>query len=81
MAKPDPQVFGSVAARHGASPSGLVHVGDSWAEDVMGVLSAGGRAVWISAGRPVPDAGPVRAGRVLVAEDITATAGLLANLS
>jgi hypothetical protein len=76
LAKPDPTVFEAVASRHGAALGELLHVGDSWADDLLGVLAAGGRAVWIAAGRPVPDPELAQARRVLVADDIAAVAGL-----
>jgi FMN phosphatase YigB (HAD superfamily) len=74
LAKPDPAVFRQVASWHGAAMNELVHVGDSWTDDVLGVLAAGGRAVWIAAGRPVPDPALARARAVLVVDDIAEAA-------
>ena len=44
--KPDPRIFAWVAARLGVAPAEIVHVGDSWAADVVGARNAGARAIW-----------------------------------
>jgi putative hydrolase of the HAD superfamily len=44
-AKPSGKAFGAVAAALGTTVQGLVHVGDSLDDDVLGALRAGGRAV------------------------------------
>lgn len=81
LAKPDPAVFRAVAGRHGATPADMIHVGDSWGDDVVGVVEAGGRAVWLSGGAPVPDPALLADGRIVVAEDITVAADRLATLA
>jgi HAD superfamily hydrolase (TIGR01509 family) len=54
--KPAPAFFATVAARAGATPDSIVHVGDSPDHDVVGAQAAGLRAVWLNrAGRPRPD--------------------------
>jgi len=30
----------------------MIHIGDDWNCGILGAVSAGARAVWISAGRP-----------------------------
>lgn len=50
--KPSPESFARIAADLGASPSALVHVGDSRREDAAGALGAGARAVLV--GQPLP---------------------------
>ena len=45
--KPDPRIFALALDAVGATSSAsAVHVGDSWAADVLGALGAGWRAVW-----------------------------------
>lgn len=44
--KPDRRIFEWAAARLGVAPAALVHVGDSWAADVVGARAAGARAIW-----------------------------------
>jgi putative hydrolase of the HAD superfamily len=57
VAKPDLRIFAHTLAALGA-PAGAVaiHVGDSWAADVVGARGVGWRAVWFGEGaRPVAD--------------------------
>ncbi len=44
--KPDPRIFDWVAAQLGVAPATLIHVGDSWAADVVGARAVGARAIW-----------------------------------
>lgn len=49
--KPDPRIFAHTLAALGGDPvpdggAPPVHIGDSWAADVMGAIEAGWRAVW-----------------------------------
>ena len=44
--KPDPAIFAWTLERLGADASTAVHVGDSWAADIVGARGAGLRAVW-----------------------------------
>ncbi len=45
IAKPRPEIFATVAARAGAAPDQVVHIGDDWDTDVQGALAAGCRAL------------------------------------
>ena len=58
VAKPAPEIFLAGAAGLGLPPDRVVYVGDRWATDAMGALSAGLAAVWVN--RPLlsrpPDA-------------------------
>jgi putative hydrolase of the HAD superfamily len=46
IAKPDPRIFAHTLATLRVTPTTVVHVGDSWAADVEGALSAGWHAIW-----------------------------------
>ena len=48
VSKPDPQIFLAGADLLGLSPSQVVYVGDRWATDTIGALSAGLSAVWLN---------------------------------
>jgi HAD superfamily hydrolase (TIGR01509 family) len=65
--KPDPRIFAHALEALGL-PRGAdaVHIGDSYAADVVGALGAGWRAVWYGRVGEVPAAD---AGRVAVARD------------
>lgn len=81
-AKPDVAAFDAVADAHDVDPEDLVHVGDSWQADVLGALDAGARAVWITAGRDLPEVDPNAVdpewiSRIRVARDITAVPKVL----
>ncbi len=55
--KPDPRLFHRAARALGAAPGELLHVGDSWTEDVAGARAAGALAVWLNRrGEPAPEA-------------------------
>jgi len=57
--KPDPRAFRGAAAAHGVPVQHLLHIGDSWTEDIEPVLALGGRAVWLNPHRqPAPDSVP-----------------------
>jgi putative hydrolase of the HAD superfamily len=47
-AKPDPRLFGVAVEQAGCGPEAVLHVGDSWENDVIGALNAGLRAVWLN---------------------------------
>lgn len=46
FAKPGRKIFEWTGEVLGVAPSEIVHVGDSWAADVEGILAMGGRAIW-----------------------------------
>ncbi len=56
VAKPDPEIFEIALERLGCTAERAVMVGDSWAADVIGALSAGIRPIWFNPlGKPAPD--------------------------
>jgi putative hydrolase of the HAD superfamily len=58
IGKPDPAVFLRALEIIGVAPEHAVMVGDSWDRDIVGALSTGMRAVWISHGRTAPRSDP-----------------------
>jgi putative hydrolase of the HAD superfamily len=55
--KPDPAIFRPAVEAWGVSPGSILHVGDTWADDVEGARAAGLRAAWYNpAGTPRPEA-------------------------
>jgi HAD superfamily hydrolase (TIGR01549 family) len=54
IGKPDPAIFLRALDLIGVAPEHAVMVGDSWERDILGALSAGMRAVWVSHGRTPP---------------------------
>ncbi len=60
FAKPGPQIFRWTSEAIGVAPERLIHIGDSWAADVEGILAIGGRAIWF-AGATVAPKRPVEA--------------------
>lgn len=79
--KPDPAAFRYVASVYGHPTSRMVHIGDDWDCDVLGAVSAGATAVWISKGRPVPDRGLLASLDVLVATDLVEASRQVAQLA
>lgn len=45
--KPARWLWRYIADLHGMRPQQIIHIGDEWAEDVLGPLSVGARAVWV----------------------------------
>jgi HAD superfamily hydrolase (TIGR01549 family) len=45
--KPDPRIFAPVIARFGVAPADVLHLGDTWATDVVGARAAGLRVALI----------------------------------
>ena len=45
--KPDPRIFAPVLARFGVEPHDVLHLGDTWATDVVGARAAGLRVALI----------------------------------
>lgn len=52
--KPGAQIFQWTATALGVAPADFVHVGDSWAADVQGMLALGGRAIWFGGATMAP---------------------------
>lgn len=48
--KPDRRIFDHTLAAIGATGAQPIHIGDSWAADVVGALDAGWRAIWYGRG-------------------------------
>lgn len=56
MEKPGRAIFDWAAARLGVAACDIVHIGDSYAADVAGALTAGARAIWFGgAASPLND--------------------------
>lgn len=72
--KPARWLWRYVADQHGVRSHQVIHIGDRWAEDVLGPLGVGGRAVWTRR-KDVPVPGDTTA---LPAERWTAVDGLTA---
>lgn len=73
--KPDRRAFESVATRHSISITRMVHIGDDWDCDIVGALSAGARAVWISERFTNPNCDlHVYNGRLSIARDLSEAA-------
>jgi putative hydrolase of the HAD superfamily len=76
--KPERAIFDWAAQALGVAVDAIVHVGDSWAADVLGALGAGARAVWFSpGGAAAPQAPAAAAERLRIARS---PAGLAAAL-
>lgn len=73
VGKPAPDAFRLVLDGLHVGPSEAVMVGDSWERDVAGAQAVGIRPVWISGGRPAPEADPA----VTVVESIGEIIGAL----
>ncbi len=54
FAKPGAKIFEWTAEAVGVSPEEIIHVGDSWAADVEGILGVGGRAIWFAGATVAP---------------------------
>ena len=54
FAKPGPKIFQWTSRALGIAPENFIHVGDSWAADVEGVLGVGGRALWFAGASTPP---------------------------
>jgi putative hydrolase of the HAD superfamily len=48
VSKPDPKIFLAGAASLGLAPQQVVYVGDRWATDTVGALTAGLAAIWLN---------------------------------
>ncbi len=46
--KPAPEIFEKAVALAGCPPENILHIGDSWAEDVLGASVAGFQAAWFN---------------------------------
>jgi putative hydrolase of the HAD superfamily len=58
-AKPDPKIFAACLDRLGMHAHEVLHVGDSWKDDVIGALSAGLPVVWVKRDGMQPDQLPL----------------------
>lgn len=58
--KPDPTIFQGVLPA-GADPDGVLHVGDTWGDDVVGALAMGFQPVFLQRGLRPDDAVPAHA--------------------
>jgi len=86
--KPRSPQFIAACAAAGCAPAELVHVGDSLAEDVLGALDFGARAIHVTkyASDKTKDADPAlaarlaaHAGRYAVVDDVAAVPGIVAG--
>lgn len=53
--KPDRRIFDWAAARLAVPTTALIHVGDSWAADIVGARGVGARAIWFRPTAAGPD--------------------------
>lgn len=73
--KPEPRFYAAVLAAAGCPPESVVHVGDSWAHDVVAADAAGLRAVWVNrGGRPRPP-GPTPLAEITCLAELPAALG------
>jgi FMN phosphatase YigB (HAD superfamily) len=77
-AAPDPAAFSCITTRYKTPPDQAIHIGEDWACDTVGAVSAGVGTIWLSHGRPVPDPALAERGTVAVATDLVEVARLLA---
>ena len=70
--KPDRRLFDIAVENAGYPPQSIVHVGDSWENDVIGAANAGLRPVWLNR-----TGAPARDGDVLVVQSLEELAALL----
>ena len=54
FAKPAARIFEWSAEALGVSCAEIIHIGDSWAADVEGILGVGGRAIWFAGATVAP---------------------------
>ncbi|WP_052847954.1 HAD family hydrolase [Streptomyces avicenniae] len=73
--KPRPEMFAAALDLLGCAPEDVLHVGDSYASDVLGARAVGIPAAWVNrSGRARPDGPPP-------AHEVTALTGLLPLLT
>lgn len=70
--KPDPRLWQRFADVYEVAPGSVVHIGDSWPQDVQGPIRAGCHAVYVETRLPAPDlhSWPDGAGRITVAKNL-----------
>lgn len=70
--KPNPQLWRHLASVYEADPRNVVHIGDSWVQDVHGAVRAGCNAVYLETREPQPPLWewPDGPGRISVAADL-----------
>lgn len=54
FAKPGARIFEWTGEAIGVAPTEFIHIGDSWAADVEGILGVGGRAIWFAGATIAP---------------------------
>jgi putative hydrolase of the HAD superfamily len=78
--KPAPEIFHLAAERMGVPPGQLLHVGDSWREDLEGARAAGAHALWLRRG-PGPGEEAGSGGEALRIASLEAVAGWIRRLN
>jgi putative hydrolase of the HAD superfamily len=71
--KPHPEIFHVALRQGGVPPSAVVHVGDTWEEDVLGAQAVGIEAVHLTSS-PMPVRGPAKHHTIA---DLSEIAGLV----
>lgn len=77
--KPAAEFFAAVVEAAGCVPAAVVHVGDSWAHDVLAAREAGLRTVWLNRGGAARPTGPPPDGEVRSLADLPRTLAHLAG--
>jgi FMN phosphatase YigB (HAD superfamily) len=76
--KPARWLWRYVADHHGARSDDVIHIGDRWAEDVLGPLSVGGRAIWVNhSGLGLPPKRPAQPDRLAMVGRLAAAADVV----
>lgn len=81
--KPDPTLWTSLATVYEVEPSSVVHIGDTWVQDVHGPIRAGCHAVFVETSENAPDLAswPDGPGRLTVAADLQHAVADVATLN
>lgn len=77
LGKPDPAVFAHALEQLHVGADEALMVGDSWERDILGARGSGLAALWLSAGRQVPESGHDELTSVTIVE---ALRGIVAHL-
>lgn len=54
FSKPGPEIFEWTSKAIEVPLANIIHIGDSWAADVEGILAVGGRAIWFAGASATP---------------------------